>query len=488
LLEHSNECHILTFQHKTCQPPGRVSSGIDVDSIWANIRFFDRRVAVHNDLAEPVLVQEKVFPGPQQVVLVLLRQRDTGSNTGVREEVIAAGDGLLQTRQEATVALGQVGVKCLSQLAPLALIRIDDRRHAVGQKRLEPSELSPVIERGGIAQKPRNIGFVVALEADHAMALATRNQKIEHFTRLRSAVDVIAEQNLNDPGGRVGGHVGVDPGKERPEQVGAAGKATNKRILALLDQPPPQGYGRWTGPLLAKALGDVDVQYVWRFLREHKIDLIARKSWCESKDPEFVAKAADVVGLYIDPPAKAIVLCVDEKPSIQALERAQGYLKLPNGRALTGQSHDYRRHGTTTLFAALEVATGRIIAAHSKRRRRVEFLGFMNSLVAGFPDRELHVILDNLNTHKKNERWLKKHPKVHFHFIPTRSSWLNQVETWFSILQGQSLNGASFTAVEQLQEHIDAFIAAYNETAEPFAWANKKVYQRRFKNRRITQL
>ena len=266
------------------------------------------------------------------------------------------------------------------------------------------------------------------------------------------------------------------------------GRATNKRILALLNKAPPMGFARWTGPLLAKSLGDVDVQYVWRFLREHNIDLAARKSWCESNDPKFAAKAADVVGLYVDPPAKAIVLCVDEKPSIQALERAQGYLKLPNGRALTGQSHDYKRHGTTTLFAALDVATGKIIAAHSKRRRRVEFLGFMNSVVATFPDRDLHVVLDNLNTHKKNERWLKKHPNVHFHFIPTRSSWLNQVETWFSILQGQSLSGASFTAVEQLQEHIDAFIAAYNETAEPFAWTKKKVYQRRFKNRRITQL
>ncbi len=266
------------------------------------------------------------------------------------------------------------------------------------------------------------------------------------------------------------------------------GVATNKRILALLDKPPPQGYARWTGPLLAQALEDVDVQYVWRFLREHKIDLVARKSWCESNDPEFTAKAADVVGLYIAPPAKAIVLCVDEKPSIQALERAQGYLKLPNGRALSGQSHDYKRHGTTTLFAALEVATGKIIAAHSKRRRRVEFLGFMKSVVAAYPDRELHVILDNLNTHKKNERWLTKHPKVHFHFIPTRSSWLNQVETWFSILQGQSLTGASFTSVEQLQEHIDAFITAYNETAAPFAWTKKRVHQRRFKNRRITQL
>src|SRR5580692_11389164 len=266
------------------------------------------------------------------------------------------------------------------------------------------------------------------------------------------------------------------------------GKATNRRILALPDRPPPQGYARWTGPLLAEALDDVDVQYVWRFLREHKIDLVARKSWCESNDPAFVAKAADVVGLYVDPPAKAIVLCVDEKPSIQALERAQGYLKLSNGRALTGQSHDYKRHGTTTLFAALEVATGKVVASHSKRRRRVEFLGFMDSLVDAFPDRELHVILDNLNTHKKNEHWLKKHPKVHFHFTPTSASWLNQVEVWFSILQGQSLSGTSFSSLEQLKEHIDAFISTYNDKAEPFIWTKKKVRQRRFKGRRITQL
>src|SRR3984957_14649134 len=137
--------------------------------------------------------------------------------------------------------------------------------------------------------------------------------------------------------------------KPRPGKQPIYTKTTDKRILKLLD----------------KALGDVEVQYVWRFLRSHKIDLAARKSWCESTDPNFTAKAADVVGLYVAPPAKAIVLCVDEKPSIQALERAQGYLKLPNGRALTGQSHDYKRHGTTTLFAALEVATGKIIAAHS---------------------------------------------------------------------------------------------------------------------------
>ena len=155
---------------------------------------------------------------------------------------------------------------------------------------------------------------------------------------------------------------------------------TDQRILAMLDQPKPKGYARWSGPLLAAALGNVDVQYIWRFLRAQKIDLAGRKSWCESSDPEFAAKAADVVGLYMVPPENAIVLCVDEKPSIQALERAQGYLKLPNGRALTGHSHDYKRNGTSTLFAAFEVATGKVTAAHKTRRRRIEFLDFMNDM------------------------------------------------------------------------------------------------------------
>src|SRR6516164_6155287 len=265
---------------------------------------------------------------------------------------------------------------------------------------------------------------------------------------------------------------------------------TGRRILALLDQPPPKGYARWTGRLLAEALGDVHEQQVWRFLREQKIDLAGRKSWCESNDPAFVAKAADVVGLYMAPPENAIVICGDEKPSIQALERAQGYLKLPHGRTLTGHSHDYKRNGISTLFAAFEVATGKIKAAHKKRRRRVEFLEFMNDIVAAYPaGTAIHVVLDNLNTHKpRNDCWLKRHRNVHFHFTPTRASWLNQVEIWFSILQGNSLSGASFNSIKQLREHIDAFIETYNENATPFVWTKAKVHQRRVKNRRISDL
>ena len=259
-------------------------------------------------------------------------------------------------------------------------------------------------------------------------------------------------------------------------------KETDRRILALLDAPAPKGYANWTGPLIARALGNVHVQYVWRFLRAQKIDLSRRKSWCQSDDPEFAAKAAEIVGLYMAPPDNAIVLAVDEKPSIQALERAQGYLKLPNGRAMTGQSHDYKRHGTTTLFAALDVAKGEVIARHYKRRRRVEFLDFMNTVVAAYPQREIHVVLDNLSTHKpKRDLWLKRHKTVYFHYTPTHASWLSQIEIWFSILTGQSLNGASSTSVKDLIAHIDAFIADYNHTARPFVWTKSEVYQKRLR-------
>ena len=247
--------------------------------------------------------------------------------------------------------------------------------------------------------------------------------------------------------------------------------AADRRILAALDRPPPAGFVRWTAPLLAKELGDVSDQYVWRFLRAQRIDLAGRKSWCLSTDPEFAAKAAAIVGLYLAPPENAIVLAVDEKPAIQALERTQGYLKLPNGRSLHGQAHEYKRCGNSTLFTALNVATGQITARHTKRRRRVEFLDFMNEIVADDPDHEIHVILDNLSTHKpKRDAWLARHKNVHFHFTPTHASWLNQVEIWFSILARSTLMGASFASVADLRAAIDAFIQAYNATATPFQW------------------
>ena len=264
----------------------------------------------------------------------------------------------------------------------------------------------------------------------------------------------------------------------RPGARPRYGTDTERRILALLDQPAPDGHATWTGGLLATALGDVSAVQVWRVLARLRISLRRRHSWCISTDPEFAAKAADIVGLYLDPPENAVVICVDEKPSIQALERAQGWLRLPDGRSLTGFAHEYKRHGTTTLFSALEVATGRVQTAHRSRRRRREFLDFMNDVVAAHPDTEIHVILDNLNTHKpKHDRWLARHKNVRFHFTPTHGSWLNQVEVWFSILVRAALTGASHTSPRQVRGAIDRFVAAYNPNAVPFEWTKREVHQ-----------
>jgi transposase len=251
---------------------------------------------------------------------------------------------------------------------------------------------------------------------------------------------------------------------------------TERRILQKLDERPPAGHATWTGELLAGALGDVSSHHAWRVLRRHGIHLRRRRSWCISTDPEFAAKAADIVGLYLQPPENAVVLSVDEKPHIQALERAQGYLRLANGHAVMGVNHEYKRHGTTTLFAALNVLTGSVVGGHYHRRRRREFLDFMNGVVALHPKRQIHVVLDNLNTHKpKHDAWLARHPNVRFHFTPTHASWLNQIECWFSILSRRALQGASFTSPRQLREAIDAFIRTYNQGAAPFEWTKQNV-------------
>jgi len=254
-------------------------------------------------------------------------------------------------------------------------------------------------------------------------------------------------------------------------------QGTEKRILRQLDQPPPPGYRQWSGPLLAHALPGISDDQIWRVLRRHKIQLQRRRSWCISTDPEFARKAADVVGLYLNPPENAVVLCVDEKPHIQVLERAQGWIRLPDGRALNGFNPGYKRHGTSTLFAALEVASGDVQVGHYARRRRREFLDFMNDVVAAHPGQELHVIVDNLNTHQpKRDRWLARHPQVHLHFTPTHASWLNLVEVWFSILSRQALRGLSCTQARQLREAIDRFVHSYRETASPFEWTKTEVH------------
>lgn len=247
------------------------------------------------------------------------------------------------------------------------------------------------------------------------------------------------------------------------------------QVLKTLELPPPIGQACWDGPAVAKHL-DTSVHAVWRVLRKEGICLSRQRSWCVSTDPEFSTKAADIVGLYLNPPENALVISVDEKPSIQALERATGYVETDNGKIVRGFKSTYKRHGTLNLFAALEVATGAIHTQTTQQKRRVEFLEFMDQVVADIPEgKDIHVILDNYCIHKKNDVWLAAHPNVFFHFTPTSASWLNQVEIWFGILSRKALKGASFRNTEQLREAIEAFVAAYGPTARPFRWRKREV-------------
>lgn len=174
---------------------------------------------------------------------------------------------------------------------------------------------------------------------------------------------------------------------------------------------------------------------------------------------------------------------MDEKPSIQALERTTGYVETDNGKIVRGFKSTYKRHGTLNLFAALRVATGQITSQITTTKRREDFLGFMDAIIAETPaDTELHVILDNYCTHKRCDAWLAQHPNVHFHFTPTSASWLNQVEIWFGILSRKALRGASFKSIEDLRQAIEDFVAAYNPSASPFRWRKREVHGSQLRN------
>ena len=247
------------------------------------------------------------------------------------------------------------------------------------------------------------------------------------------------------------------------------------QVLSTLEKPPPKGQATWDGASVAQVVQG-SRHAVWRVLRKEGICLQRQRSWCVSTDKEFTAKAADIAGLCLDPPHNALVICVDEKPGIQALERAKGYVQTSSGKIVRGLKSTYRRHGTLNLFAALQVATGHIHSNTTELKRREEFLQFMDQLVGETGnDKELHVILDNYCTHKKCDVWLAAHPNVTFHYTPTSASWLNLVEVWFGIMSRKALRGASFSSVEDLRHAIESFIAAYNPSAKPFKWRKREV-------------
>ena len=259
--------------------------------------------------------------------------------------------------------------------------------------------------------------------------------------------------------------------------------AFRDRVLALLEQPPPAGLSHWDGRTVADAL-DASVHAVWRVLRREGIYLQRLRTWCVSTDPEFASKAAEIVGLYLNPPLNALVLSVDEKPSIQALQRPAGYVETNSGAVVRAMKSTYKRNGTLNLFAALEIASGQIHAQTTDRKKREDFQRFMDAVVAELPtDKEIHVILDNYSTHKKNGDWLAKYQsRVQFHFTPTSASWLNQIEIWFGLLTRKALRGASFASKDQLRSAIEAFVARTNEHPKPFHWRKREVKGSQLRN------
>jgi transposase len=250
----------------------------------------------------------------------------------------------------------------------------------------------------------------------------------------------------------------------------AVSAATAARLVQMAMSPPPAGRSRWTTRLLGKQVG-LTPGCVSDVLRRNGLKPHLVRTYKVSRDPEFAAKVKDVVGLYLNPPEHAVVLSVDEKTSIQALERTQLPLPLRSGRA-TRHTHDYKRHGVVDLYAALEVATGNVTHRVTESHTAADFLAFMKTVVRRYPRKQLHVVLDNSSSHGTPEvtAWLAEHPRVHFHYTPTSASWLNQVEGFFGILGKQSLSASDFYSKTALREHLHAYMRAWNRNPTPFAW------------------
>ena len=247
-------------------------------------------------------------------------------------------------------------------------------------------------------------------------------------------------------------------------------EATVQRVVAKTLEPPPEGVSHWSVRLLARELG-MSPATVHRIWRAHKLRPHQTRTFKYSRDPELAAKVVDIVGLYLNPPENALVLCIDEKTQIQALDRTQPMLPLRPGSP-ERRTHDYKRHGITSLFAALEVGSGQVVGACYARHRHQEFLAFLRRIVREFPGTELHLVLDNSSTHSTPEvrRWLRRHPRLQFHFTPTGASWMNMVETWFSILTRRQVRRGSYGSVSDLISAIQRFIDHYNQHAGAFVW------------------
>lgn len=284
----------------------------------------------------------------------------------------------------------------------------------------------------------------------------------------------------------------VDRWKSRYRELGLAGLEgdrpgggreqvsvrTRARVIALTRMTPPSatGLSHWSTRALVKYLKrteniTVSWHYIARIWREENLKPHRDGTFKISKDPAFAERVADVVGLYLAPPGGAVVLSIDEKTQVQALDRTQPVLPVTFA-ATEKRTHDYVRHGTTNLFAALNVGTGEVIGECKPVRDGKNFLAFLRKAVRPYAEKEIHIVLDNLSTHTTPEvmDWLAKHPRVHFHFTPVGASWLNQIETWFGIITRQSIRRGTFSSVTVLIRQIRDYIDSWNTHAEPFTW------------------
>lgn len=252
----------------------------------------------------------------------------------------------------------------------------------------------------------------------------------------------------------------------RPRRISDA----KERAIVTATMRPPEAATHWSARRLAKevAVSSASVHRIWQ---KHGLQPHRTTSFKFSTDPDFDAKMADVVGLYLDPPERALVLCVDEKSQIQALNRTQPILPMRPGLPAR-MTHDYKRNGTTSLFAALEVTTGKVHGQCFPRHTHVEFLEFLKSIARKYPKRDLHLICDNYGTHKhpKVKEWVEAHPRFHLHFIPTSSSWLNLVERWFARITDEAIRRGSFDDVRALERKIMKYLDHWNLDAKPFRW------------------
>ncbi|MCA1569654.1 MAG: IS630 family transposase [Chloroflexi bacterium] len=256
----------------------------------------------------------------------------------------------------------------------------------------------------------------------------------------------------------------------RPGRPARYSRADRERVIALTLSAPPVGTTHWSARRLAAQLGmsEATVWRIWQSagLKPHRVE-----TFKFSTDPQLEAKVRDVVGLYLNPPERAIVLSLDEKTQIQALDRTQPMLPLRPG-GVERRTHDYKRNGVTSLFAALNIATGEVTQQSRARHTGADFLAFLRRLNRTYPSGELHVILDNVSTHKTPavRAWLSRHSRITFHFTPTSASWLNQVETWFAILTRQAIRRGTFASVKELITMIDTFTDNWNDGSSPFVW------------------